>query len=355
MGKYALIIVSGLVLTFGYVRGNLQRANGELADNLAAEYARREAKLTAHALAHMALAALDDTMSWRAGYQGVALGSGTGQVAVQDWTTDASLMEGELRITARAASGTVADTVTVLARLALLPPGVHGGVTANSVVKTLGHLVVDGRDHDLDGNLLLSRGTMGVSTTQTYVQSGASTGGGTDSGIDYTPSKPANPAIIEEHAVYSFPASPDEVVGYPDGYLRAVAMSGVNGSQYVTDPAALTFPLRGVTYVDLAAGAEWGSIDFGASTGVLVVHNAAGNAKMKNLNGGSFKGLMITDDIEHIHCDLIGAVVSMNTTPSGNCMCNGSGRILYSRAALERASQAAAGGGRVITVTAWRE
>ena len=149
--------------------------------------------------------------------------------------------------------------------------------------------------------------------------------------------------------------SPDAIFGYASGTLKALAQAGANGSQYATDPASLTFPLSSVTFVELADGATWSAIHFGESTGVLVVHNSACNARMKNLNSGTFKGLIISDDIVKVHTTVIGAVVSMTQSPSGNCIGNGNGEVLYSIAALENASLVSVGGGGELTVVSWLE
>ena len=78
-------------------------------------------------------------------------------------------------------------------------------------------------------------------------------------------------------------------------------------------------------------------------------------AAIKNLNSGTFKGLIIADDIEKIHATLIGAVVSLTTTPSGNCIGNGNGEIRYSNEALIQAAAVAAGGAGEVTVLSWLE
>jgi hypothetical protein len=80
-----------------------------------------------------------------------------------------------------------------------------------------------------------------------------------------------------------------------------------------------------------------------------------GNAAIKNLNNGTFKGLIIADDIEKIHASIIGAVVSMTTSPSGNCIGNGSGDVLYSNAAIQQATSVSAGGDGGVTVLSWLE
>jgi len=355
MGKYSLIVVSGLVLTFGYIKSNLNRASVDFVENFLTQYERAEARLTAQAVANMVLVALSDSAAWRTGYAHVSLGGGTGWATLEDNTTDTTLTSGQVRITAGGSSGERADTVIALAIVPTVPPGVQGGITANSLVKTLGNLVIDGRNHDLNGNLISGQGTMGVSTTQTFDQGGSSTGGGTSAGVDYMPSKPANSAIVEENAVYVFPSNPDDVFGYAAGTLKAMAQSGANGGQYVTNPSNLTFPLSGVTYVELSNGGMWQSMDLGESSGVLVVHNSWTNAAIKNLNSGTFKGLIIADDIEKIHMTIIGAVLSLTTSPSGNCIGNGSGAILYSSAGLEQASSVSVGGDGGVTVSSWLE
>ena len=353
MGKYSLIVVAGFVFTFGYMSSNLNEAGGRFIDLFVDYFERSEAKLTAGSMANMALATLADSTMWRSGFTGVSIGGGTGWATVVDNGTDTTLALGQVRVTAGATSGSATDTVVVVAQLPTVPPGVQGGITANSNVRTLGNLVIDGRDHNLAGTPLPSQGTMGVSTMGTYNQGGSSTGGGTAGGVDYMPSDPANPAIIEENATYTFPSSPDDVFGYSDGVLKAMAQSGANGSQYATNPANLSLPLSGVTYLELASGAKWQSMDFGASSGVLVVHNSSTDAAIKNLNAGTFAGLIIADDIEKVHCTIIGAVIAMSTNPSGNCIGNGSGEILYSREALEQSAAVAVGGSGTIGVSSW--
>ncbi|MFQ5989889.1 MAG: hypothetical protein ACE5K9_08240 [Candidatus Methylomirabilales bacterium] len=57
-----------------------------------------------------------------------------------------------------------------------------------------------------------------------------------------------------------------------------------------------------------------------------------------------FKGLLIADDIVHIHSRIIGAVVSLTLGPSsGNVLGNGSGEVLYSNEALANAFGVAPG------------
>ena len=353
-------MVSGFIVTFGVILSNLNRGAVRFTDNLATDYDRVRAEMAARTMVHLSLGKLSDSTNWRGGYAHISTGGGEGFATVVDSTTDATVGWGRVRVTARGTSGSVADTVVVVAALPVagIPPGVHGAITAKSAVSTLGNIQIDGRNHDINGNLIANQGTKGISTQQTYSQGGSSGAGGTSAGgTDYAPSKPANASVIEQNATYSFPSTPDDVFGYAAGTLKALAQSGANGGQYVTNPASLTFPLSGVTYVELASGSTWQSVDFGSSTGVLVVHNSSTNAVIKNLNSGTFKGLLIADDIDKIHTTIIGAVISLTASPSGNCIGNGSGSVLYSSAALQQASSVAAGGsagsGHVTIVSWW--
>ena len=355
MGKYALIMVSSFLLTFAWVRGNLQRSSEGFVDGFIAEYEEATAKITACSAAGMSLNQLSEDVSWRSGYSNVEVGDGVGGATVTDRWGDPGLPVNRVRVRSWGTSGAVTDSAVVLAVVPSVPGGVHASVTANAIVSELGNLVVDGRDHDIDGNLISNEGTLGVSTTQTLDQSGASLVGGTAYGADYVPAKPADPAVVEEFATYTFPTTPDEVFGYAEGTLKLRAQSGAYGGQYVTDPTTLTFPLSGVTYVELPDAGIWQAIDLGNSSGVLVVHNSWGNAKVKDLNNGTLKGLLIADDVEKIHCFILGAVVAMTSTPNGNCIGNGTGDVLFSREAIEVASSISAGGDGGVTVVSWWE
>ena len=232
----------------------------------------------------------------------------------------------------------------------VLKPSVNGNtilgaITTNNDVNTLGTLNVDGRDHDTSGALIAASGKYGIWTTGTYVQDGNSkVGGTTTANVDVTPKKNADSTVIAQHQVYAggYPGSPDSVLGgslngFPEGTLKNVARARMGGSQYVTDPAALSFPLRGVTYVELPSGASWISPQLSGS-GILIIHNSAKNAIIKAFSG-KFTGLIISDDVDKIHALVIGAIVSLTPAPaSGNTIGNGTGDVYYSKRAIALAS-----------------
>ncbi len=218
----------------------------------------------------------------------------------------------------------------------------RGAIVSAYDVETLGNITVDGRDHDLAGNYT-GVGTKGIVTNMTYSHGGSSDIGGTDDfGTDVSPTRNAAQiaTVVDEGAGFPVPPGPDEALGMASGTLEAMAKSGAGGSQYVTDPGELTIPMSGVTYVHLACGETWQSMDMGASEGVLVVHSDCKDATIKNLNGGTFKGILIADDIVHIHNDIIGMVMQISDVwgpGHGRCIGNGSGRVLYSSIAISQA------------------
>ena len=364
MGKSSLIMVLGFMVVFGSIRYRLYQKSLDATDNYIDDYERVAARNLANSAVNIALYELSSDKSWRAGLIDVSFSDGSFSATVEDATDDSTLAENQVRLTTTATIGNMSETVTVIANIseAVFPPGVKGSVTANATVTTTGNMTMDGRDHDEDGDLIPGQGTLGVSTVGALDRGGNSKVGGTDGGVDYAPSKPPDPSVYEEGATLG-PTTPDSVMGGPDngyseGTLKAIAQAGTGGSQYVTNPSLLSFPLQGVTYVELPDGDTWNPIHFGASSGILVVHNSAGNAKMKNLNSGTFKGLIIADDLEHVHCTVIGAVVTLTSTPSGNCIGNGNGSILYSSAAIETHAEAASsgsGGGGSTSVASWWE
>ncbi|MDD5713032.1 MAG: PilX N-terminal domain-containing pilus assembly protein, partial [Smithellaceae bacterium] len=289
----------------------------------------------------------------------VAFGGGTYRVKVtnnNDGGGPFSDADGKVFVTCTGQiNGGTRKIQALLLKTTPIPGGARAAVTANTDIATGGTLQVDGRDHDIDGNLLTSSllGKLGISTKRSYNQGGNSGVGGTGFELDISASALGlkvnveigthgfNASIVEQDASWDAPLSPDQALGLPEGTLLNVALSGAGGSRYVTDPLELDLPhtsLSGVTYVDLPSGSTWQAMDLGLSAGILIVHNSDGNAVLKNVNGGTFKGIVIADDVVHVHNTIIGSLISLTTNPSeGNVIGNGNGRILYSNAAINSA------------------
>jgi hypothetical protein len=213
-------------------------------------------------------------------------------------------------------------------------------VTANSEIKVNGNFLIDARNHTAAGVLIPQDGTYALWSSNNIIPTGNFTGGGTFNSVDYIPQKPPDPAVIASNQIWpgGYPTTPEQVFGnYPPGSktLKEFAQTGQNGSQYVTDPSLLTYPLQGVTYVDLPPGGTWMNANL-TGNGIVVVHNNDRDATLMNPQG-TFTGLLIIDGVQHFKGDIIGAVVSLAppSAPPNYIIGNSSGSILYSKAAVE--------------------
>jgi hypothetical protein len=369
-GKAILILVLGISSVIGVTFTNLTETSSQATNNMIRYYNQQNAANIAQTGIHMALRELTDSNSWRSGYNNKSVFNGSLSATLVDTTLDSTNV---VRITStgivgagtdlEAQSTSVAYTV-VGGGSGFIPASVLAAITTNNPVETSGTLVVDGRDHDLNGNLLTGSGTYGIWTTNSYNRKGNSKLAATTGGTDFSLTKKMSDDVRLEGQTYpgGYPSNPDEVMGgasngFPPGKLKSIAKSGKAGSQYVTNPSALTYPLKGVTYVEIASGDSWKPANI-EGEGILVVHNSSNDAIIKNINWGTFKGLLIADDIVHIHADIIGAVVGLSPSPSsGNQIGNGKGQILYSREAIKKAtikgSGQSSGGGSSANVIAW--
>jgi len=353
-GRSLIFALAALITVASTMFLVLLRSSSEMATNYTKYYSRQSAQNIAQTGANMALQHLAQDPYWRSGMTLNDIMGGRVEVQLSDVTFSGIPA---IRITSVGhmnfgssvedydnPGGTLAraDTSIVYLPQWYIPGGIKAAVTANNDVTTLGTITIDGRDHSKTGALNPKSGTYGVWTTQTYTQGGNSRIGGTYSGTDYVPARPGNVNTYAQNQTWpgGYPGSPDSVLGgpemgFPEGFLKAVAQSGYNGSQYVTDPLTLHRPFSGVTYVELPSGTTWQDMDVPGS-GILIVHNTDKNAVMKNLNSGIFVGLMIVDDLVHFHgATLIGGAVCLSPNPSeGNCIANSSGSILYSREAI---------------------
>ncbi len=359
-GRSLIIAFAALVAVASTMFVVLLRSSDAMATNYTKYYSRQSAQNIAQTGANMALEHFAQNPYWRSGFTLNDIMGGRVAVRLKD-VTFAGIPAVEITSVGHmnfgssirdydSPTGTLAraETSIVYVPQWYIPGTTKAAVTTNNNVLTLGLITIDGRDHSKTGALNANGGTYGVWTTQTYSQSGTSTIGGTNNGTDYPPANPGNPDSYAQNQTWpgGYPGSPDSILGgpemgFPEGFLKSVAQSGYNGSQYVTDPATLKYPLRGVTYVELPSGGIWQSMDISGS-GILVVHNTSKNAIMKNMNSGTFVGLMIVDDLVHFHgASLIGAAVCLSPTPSeGNCIGNSKGNILYSREAIGLATAA---------------
>ncbi len=245
-------------------------------------------------------------------FSNVAFGNGFYTVS---YRTDAWVDTLWIRSTATTAKGKPA-TVEVIA---LVPPAipinsapVRGAVTARAKVEVSGSITIDGREHDTSCGLTGESGTYAVSTTDSCTVDGSAViGGNGQEPIDwkiYSSKKHPDIAIHQAVAQELAPNgamfdSPEAFLGLPAGALDAYKFSSPT-----LDP-----DFRGVRYDTCALV---GPVDFGAlAGGLLIVHNGSTTAQLK-VNGGTFRGLIICDDIIKLNGNLTvhGAIVVLKNS-----------------------------------------
>ena len=343
MSKYLFIIILGAFLTYSVISLTQNSTISSSTDNSVDFYSYTQSREVAKSTMQMVMSYLADDPDWRStSTKSVNCFNGEASYYVRDTIYDGAdlikfYVDGSF-------NGIHSKIAAYVDKFPLIPPALRGAISTNNPVRTLGALIIDGRNHKLDESLVLESGTYAIWTTSTIDQSGTSTYGGTYKALDIPLQKPADPRVILTNQVWpgGYPDTPDSVLGgtaygYPHGMLKSLAMSSINGSQYTTDPSTLSHPLSGITFVELTTATphnKWEDADVTGS-GILVIHNDALNARVWNMEAGTFKGLIIADDLVHVHTTVVGAIIVLTPSPSsGNTIGNSDGAVLYSTEAI---------------------
>ena len=365
-GRTIIIIVVGIIITTGTVLFRIEASSTNIVANVGQYYRQQTARNIAQTGVNMGLRQLSDYSNWRTGIALMDVLNGKTVVTALDTTfnTRQVVRIQAIGIISYGTSLETRDTSTAYVAKGIGPITVKAAVTTNAVTKFAGGIVVDGRDHDTSGTLIANNGILSVWSTGTVSNGGSSTfGGTTGAGVDIKPKGKPDTNIVHASQTWSggFPTTPDGVAGgtangYPEGTFKTIAQSGQGGSQWVTDPSLLTYPLRGVTYVELPSGGTWVPKAM-SGTGILIIHNTAGNALLKSPSG-TFTGLVIFDDISNLSGgDFWGAMVQMTLTPTTDLFGTSNGSVTFSRAAILNATNSlkSTGNGSAANVIAWWE
>jgi hypothetical protein len=402
MGKALLIILLGSIVTLAIIRINFLGTVDSGTKNAVNYYNDIEARNIGHAMVNMLLARIADSAQYRCNS---SLTKSFIDGTVDYRVIDTELVAGDpiIKIEANVEYYGFEKKVISYTRKGVptgwVPPFIRGAWTANGPLNnTISDMFIDGRDYDLNLNIVPGSGTNGISSSVEFINVENAAIGGTHDSVDYPMTFPEDDAIIEENYDWggSFPKSPDEILGYPEGTLKAIAQSGAQGSQYLLNPGkiedALTFPLSGVTFIELTDGVERELKMHGnGNGGILVVHGPDASSRLKGVkmeetkvgkdeveichspgtidestliineddldthlahgdfegscNSNSwFEGLIITDYSFHHHLDILGAVLqlSSNLETEKNCNGNADHWAKFSRDAIENATGIAA-------------
>lgn len=360
-GRALLILIAGIVTISSTIFIQITGASKNMTANTDRAYERHEALNVAQSAVNLAIRRLTDEPWWRSGTPSIDLLGGTASIAIAETTYGGV---NAIRISADGTVNQHVEHAAAYVRNGYVPFAVRAALTTTHMAYPQAGFILDGRNHNVDGTLKVpgGTGTLGVWTLRQFDQTLGGTTGGTFNGVDYPPANPANPLIVQSFQTWpgGYPTSPDSLMtalgfSIPEGTLKQVAQSGAGGSQYVTNPILLNYPLRGVTYVELNGTWDGATI---AGQGILVVHNADHSSILSNVNNGPFVGLLMGDEIVHINCTIVGAVISMGGHEDD--VVNGPGQLLYSQDALFQATGSVARGlgnwkGTIGGVLAWRE
>jgi len=362
MARFIMIIVLGGMFTFGVNNITLNSTVNQGTQNSVDNFSINRARDIAGSMGDILMMRLSNDLSYRVNTKVKEdLYGGEVTYVVAD-----TFFEGDslVKITVEAKFGGVTKTIityTDKPASGWVPPVVRGAWTANANLNnTISDMFIDGRDHDLNLNIIPTTGKFGVSTSTVFVNVEDAEIGGTNNKIDYPMTFPEIPEVIEENYNWDggFPESPDEILGYPEGILKTAALSGEFGSQYLLNPpldgkylVGLTYPISGVTYIEITNGKDYEiQLEQNGNSGILVFHNDDRTSRVKGVkfdkdnSDGLLTGLLITDYSFHHHIDILGSVLQLspNLEEDKNCSGNKDHWVYYSSESITNATEIAA-------------
>jgi len=362
MSRFILIIVLGAMVTFGLSNITQNSVVGQGTDNTVDDFSTKRARDIASSMGDILMMRVANNILYRVNTESKEyMNGGEATYRVED-----SFFEGDslVKITVNAKFNDVVKTITSYVAqptAGWVPPPIRGAWTANANLdNTISDMFIDGRDHDLSLNIVPQTGRYGVSTSTTFVNTENAEIGGTNSKIDYPMTYPEVAEVIEENYDWggTFPETPDEILGWPEGTLKNAAQSGLYGGQYRINPPldgkyikGLDYPLSGVTYIEITNGKDYEiQLEENGNSGILVFHNDDRNSRVRGVkfdkdnSDGLFTGLLITDYSFHHHVDILGAVLmlSPNLETDDNCNGNADHWVYYSSEVIKNQTKIAA-------------
>ena len=363
MARYIMIIVLGGMFTFGVNNITQNSVVNQGTKNSVDNYSFSRSRDIAGSMVDILLMRLSNDLKYRVNSEKPEnLYGGEVTYSVEDTFFENDSL---IKITVVAEFGDATKTIITYADKPTngwVPPVIRGAWTANANLNnTISDMFIDGRDHDLNLNLLPTTGKFGVSTSTAFINVENAAIGGTNNFVDYPMTFPEIPEVIEENYNWDggFPESPDAILGYPEGTLKTAAQSGEYGSQYLLVPSGtkkidghlLTYPLSGVTYIEITNSTEAElMLEQIGNSGIVVVHNDDRSTRIKGVklnednSDGLLTGLLITDYSFHHHIDILGSVLQLspNLETSKNCSGNLDHWVYYSSESISNATEIAA-------------
>ncbi len=212
-------------------------------------------------------------------------------------------------------------------------------------------LVLDGRDHSMvvpdeatlgwSPQVISNNGTLAImNNVGIFNRTENMTIGGTtaDTFEDIVPTMNQGGATGWGRVVNlagTIPATPDEVMKFPEGYLKSQAQT--DGTYYLNPADGMNLVCQdgGVYYMEFDAAID---INFNGlnltmatpdSSAIVVIHHAdPTNYSVKVVNTtGLFKGILISDKMKHLNGDIVGGAYAVG---AADTICHSNGGLYYS-------------------------
>ena len=285
------------------------------------------------------------------------------------------LNSGTWLLTAEAGHGKGKRKLEVVVARSGTPLSIPGmaAIVNKGPLGTLGNITIDGRDWDYDGANVVGPGVYGIMGGSSIGQGGSSAIGGNG----FAPQPAAGPAISDpfhdwssdefdndgdgeaDQAGEGFPSGPDQAVSLPNGALKSIAQA--NGAYFSSSGQFSSYlssnggnvPSGKIIFLDFDL---WQPADFGSTLNedpsIIVMHNATGDAEMKNLHG-QFKGLLLVDQVQHVNAGTLILGMIYSWAQSGNTYGNGNADVKFSSEVL--ANLPSSSDSTYFAVVSWRE
>ncbi|HZN62744.1 MAG TPA: hypothetical protein VFC90_10110 [Planctomycetota bacterium] len=230
-----------------------------------------------------------------------------------------------------------------------------GAIVSEDPLDFSGNIEVDGRDWNMANTAIVGDGVVAAMSGGAISVGGSAGLGGNGAA---PPGAGASPGSMDadhnwgadgldndlegtiDQPGETYPTDPDQALGFPAGTLKTAAQTD---GTYFTSQAMYNaaIALNGgkmfsgkVVYCDFIPAPPF-ELGLGMNTmpTLLVVHNAASNAVMKNVHG-DFKGMILADKIEHINAGttILGMIQAWGQF--GNVFGNGTSTVRFSSEVL---------------------
>lgn len=225
----------------------------------------------------------------------------------------------------------VSTIVTLVPEIEINIKGIESALTVKSNIEINGNIVIDGRDHYSNGNPnteqsavnVVAIRTPGTVTIKNENPNKVSVIGKGE-GVSYSYGQNAIEKVVGD----SLFKTPEEYLGLDSNSLNNIKKDTVNGKKFNNDG------FNGIRYLTGISGTL--NLDLGTSSGIIIVHNKNGDAKVSINANDKFKGIVIVDQMDMLNGNgkITGAVVALKEDSGTTKFGNGTAKILYSSEVL---------------------